>query len=76
MIDTAARSAQEKRARRVANRVLRMLPPIAHARPERDAWDLVVRLDDIPPYELPGPRLVLATLSRTGTCCRPRCSSR
>ena len=26
------------------------------------AWDLVVRLNAIPPYVLPGPRLVFATL--------------
>src|SRR4051794_5337476 len=25
-------------------------------------WDLIVRLNDLPPYQLPGPLLVLATL--------------
>jgi NitT/TauT family transport system permease protein len=28
------------------------------------AWELVVRINDIPPYQLPGPLLVLATLAK------------
>jgi NitT/TauT family transport system permease protein len=42
--------------------VLRIALPIAVLALGVLAWDLVVRLNDIPPYILPGPGLVLATL--------------
>jgi NitT/TauT family transport system permease protein len=43
-------------------RVLRILLPIAALSAGLIAWDLVVRLKDIPPYMLPGPGRVFATL--------------
>jgi NitT/TauT family transport system permease protein len=45
-----------------ADRVLRVLLPIGVLAITMLAWDLVVRHNDIPPYILPGPRLVLDTL--------------
>jgi len=43
-------------------RVLRVLLPAAALALGVVAWDLVVRINAIPPYVLPSPRLVLATL--------------
>ena len=40
----------------------RCLAAVRRARARLAAWDLVVRLNGIPPYVLPGPGLVLATL--------------
>jgi len=45
-----------------SERVLRWLLPCVVLALGVVAWDLVVRLKDIPPYVLPGPRLVGATL--------------
>jgi NitT/TauT family transport system permease protein len=45
-----------------AETVLRLLLPIAVLGLGVLAWDLVVRLREIPPYVLPGPGLVFATL--------------
>jgi NitT/TauT family transport system permease protein len=42
--------------------ILRIVLPIAVLAAGVAAWDLVVRLNDIPPYVLPGPGLVLGTL--------------
>jgi NitT/TauT family transport system permease protein len=42
--------------------VLRIVLPVAVLALTVVAWDLVVRLNGIPPYVLPGPGLVLATL--------------
>jgi NitT/TauT family transport system permease protein len=44
------------------SRVLRVLLPIAVLAFGVWIWDLVVRANDIPPYVLPGPGLVLATV--------------
>jgi NitT/TauT family transport system permease protein len=41
---------------------LRILAPAAVLALGAIAWDLVVRINDLPPYILPGPWLVLATL--------------
>jgi len=43
-------------------RLLRLILPCAVLALGVLAWDLVVRLNDIPPYVLPGPGLVAATL--------------
>ncbi len=40
----------------------RLLLPIAALALSLLAWDLIVRLNGLPPYVLPGPGLVLATL--------------
>jgi NitT/TauT family transport system permease protein len=53
-------SAAEARPR--VERMLRALLPIAVLVLGVLLWDLVVRWRDIPPYVLPGPRLVFATL--------------
>src|SRR5262249_3438105 len=45
-----------------SERVLRWLLPCVVLALGVVAWDLVVRLKDIPPYVLPGPGLVAATL--------------
>ena len=42
--------------------MLRALLPVAVLALGVLAWDLVVRLNDIPPYVLPGPLLVARTL--------------
>jgi NitT/TauT family transport system permease protein len=55
-------SAEETGGRGRFDRVARILLPIAVLALGILAWDLVVRLDDIPPYVLPAPGLVFATL--------------
>jgi NitT/TauT family transport system permease protein len=50
------------RERRRLDRAARVLLPLAVLAVVIMAWDAVVRLKDIPPYVLPGPGLVLATL--------------
>lgn len=45
------------------DRALRLLLPVAVLALGIVAWDLVVRLNGIPPYVLPGPALVAATLA-------------
>src|SRR5262249_35474478 len=67
-IMSAARAKDEMRPR--LDRVLRVLLPIAVLALGVVLWELVVRVGDIPPYVLPGPRLVFSTLSPTGRCCR------
>jgi NitT/TauT family transport system permease protein len=49
-------------ARPRAERILRVLLPIVALALGLAVWDLVVRLNDIPPYMLPGPLRVFATL--------------
>ena len=44
------------------DRGLRVLLPIAVLALGVALWEVVVRLGDIPPYVLPGPRLVASTL--------------
>src|SRR4051812_36277113 len=43
-------------------RRLRMLAPLLVFVLGLGAWDLIVRLNEIPPYLLPGPWLVISTL--------------
>ena len=45
-----------------SDRWLRLVLPIAVLGLGIVAWDLVVRLNDLPPYQLPGPGLVFRTL--------------
>lgn len=42
--------------------VLRIVLPVVMLAAAIVGWDLLVRIEDIPPYVLPGPRLVAATL--------------
>jgi NitT/TauT family transport system permease protein len=49
-------------AERRGLRVLRILLPIVVAAAGTAIWELVVRLNDIPPYVLPGPMAVFSTL--------------
>jgi NitT/TauT family transport system permease protein len=53
---------EETRGRTIVDRVLRVLLPVAVLALTVLAWDVIVRLRDIPPYVLPGPRLVYDTL--------------
>jgi NitT/TauT family transport system permease protein len=53
---------EETSARRFAHRVLRVLLPIAVLAGGTVLWDRLVHGYDLPPYVLPGPRLVFATL--------------
>ena len=46
----------------MSERALRILLPLAVLAIGIAIWDLVVRLNEIPPFVLPGPRLVVATL--------------
>ena len=48
--------------RRRRDRMARLLLPLGVLALGIWAWDLVVRLKDIPPYVLPGPQVVFATL--------------
>jgi NitT/TauT family transport system permease protein len=52
----------ERQGRRRLDRIARILLPLCVLALGILAWDLVVRLEDIPPYVLPGPGLVFATL--------------
>ena len=57
------RCAAKRRSTRARHdRALRVLLPIAVLALGVVLWELVVRLGDIPPYVLPGPRLVASTL--------------
>jgi NitT/TauT family transport system permease protein len=49
-------------AGRDKERLVRILLPVVVLAAGVAAWDLVVRVNDIPPYVLPGPALVLKTL--------------
>jgi NitT/TauT family transport system permease protein len=53
---------REPGASRVHMRWLRILPPLVVFALGVVAWDLIVRIAEIPPYLLPGPLLVLSTL--------------
>src|SRR6516165_167229 len=55
-----ARAKDEARTR--VDRGLRVLLPIAVLALGMVVWELVVRVGEIPPYVLPGPRLVFSTL--------------
>lgn len=54
--------AEEAGGRGGLDRMARILLPVVVLALGILAWDLVVRLDDIPPYVLPAPGLVFATL--------------
>ncbi|MGA7807122.1 ABC transporter permease, partial [Bradyrhizobium sp.] len=49
-------------AKRRGPQALRILLPVVVAAAGTASWELVVRLDDIPPYVLPGPMAVFSTL--------------
>ncbi len=55
-------AADDRRGRQRLDRLARIFLPAAVLGLGILAWDLVVRLRDIPPYVLPSPRLVFATL--------------
>jgi NitT/TauT family transport system permease protein len=46
----------------LAVRAIRILLPLVVAAAGTAAWELIVRLNNIPPYVLPGPMAVLQTL--------------
>jgi NitT/TauT family transport system permease protein len=52
----------ERASTQVAEKVLRILLPVIVAVAATAIWELVVRLNGIPPYVLPGPILVAQTL--------------
>jgi len=52
----------DRRERRRLDQVARIVLPVAVLALGILAWDLVVRVNSIPPYVLPGPGLVFATL--------------
>jgi NitT/TauT family transport system permease protein len=52
----------EAGSRRLTDRLLRVLLPVGVLALTVLAWDFVVRVNDIQPYVLPGPRLVFGTL--------------
>jgi NitT/TauT family transport system permease protein len=53
----------ESAADSLAVRAIRILLPLVVAAAGTVAWELIVRLNDIPPYVLPGPMAVLQTLA-------------
>lgn len=59
--DAEQRRAVSREARR-RERLARVLAPLVVGLIALGAWDLVVRVNGIPPYILPGPGLVLASL--------------
>jgi NitT/TauT family transport system permease protein len=60
---SATRAApDDRRERRRLDQAARILLPVGVLALGILAWDLVVRVNAIPPYVLPGPRLVFATL--------------
>ena len=56
------RTGADSQSARQAFQVLRILLPVLVALSATAIWELVVRLNQIPPYVLPGPILVLQTL--------------
>jgi NitT/TauT family transport system permease protein len=52
----------DRRERRRLDQMARILLPVGVLALGISAWDLVVRVNSIPPYVLPGPGLVFATL--------------
>jgi len=62
MRDQRAVTQEQANARVTADRALRVVLPVAVLALTVLAWDLVVRWKEIPPYILPGPRLVFDTL--------------
>jgi NitT/TauT family transport system permease protein len=67
---SAKPAADERRGRERLDRAARVLLPIGVLALGILAWDAVVRIEAIPPYVLPGPGLVFATLwsDRTLLC--------
>ena len=67
---TAAQATPDSRALRL----VRILLPVAVLAVGIAAWELVVRLNHIPPYVLPGAVGGVRDAGRmTGRCCRNRC---
>jgi NitT/TauT family transport system permease protein len=62
MSELRAGADEQTRGRRLADRALRVLLPLALLALAVLAWDTVVERNAIPPYVLPGPRLVFRTL--------------
>jgi NitT/TauT family transport system permease protein len=62
MRDQRAVTQEQANARVTADRALRVVLPVAVLALTVLAWDLLVRWKEIPPYILPGPRLVFDTL--------------
>lgn len=60
--ETPPLSAQGEKPGEGTTRLVRTLLPIAVLAAGVAAWDLVVRINDIPPYVLPGPGAVFKTL--------------
>jgi NitT/TauT family transport system permease protein len=60
--ETPSSAAMAARPGNGSARLVRILLPIVVLAAGIAAWDLVVRVNDIPPYTLPGPGAVLATL--------------
>ena len=56
-----------------AGHMLRVLLPIIVMAAGTAAWELVVRINDIPPYVLPGPFAVMGRWSPTGPSCGTPC---
>jgi NitT/TauT family transport system permease protein len=61
-LQTAPVSATPALPDRRGLRLIRILPPVAVFALAIVTWDLVVRINDIPPYMLPGPGAVFQTL--------------
>jgi len=61
-LGTPPSSSQRARAGNGRARLVRILLPIAVLAAGIAAWDLVVRINNIPPYVLPGPGAVFSTL--------------
>ena len=59
---SAGHDAERTRAHAQVDRVLRVMLPVAMLALTVFAWDVVVEWNKIPPYVLPGPRLVFDTL--------------
>ena len=60
--ETPPLSAEREKPGEGSARLVRTLLPIVVLAAGITAWDLVVRINDIPPYVLPGPGLVFKTL--------------
>jgi NitT/TauT family transport system permease protein len=61
-LETPPSSAEPEKPGRGNARLVRILLPIAVLAAGLAAWDLVVRINGIPPYVLPGPGAVFSTL--------------
>jgi len=69
----STRAAAPPRRADVWGAARRALPPVALGVAGLVAWELLVRLKEIPYYILPGPLLVIATLVKDWARSTPRC---